>query len=290
MMFDEREYKQEAKFYKKKPFVIGGAIVGTIILAAGIIVPMFIEKIPTGNVGLVYSPSGGVQNETLSEGWHPIGLFNKVIEYPTRKQTVTYKDMVLSTRDGKNINVDLSYSYKVDPTKAVTIFKEWGNVPVKNIENGHLEKRMLAAGRAAVSKYDLLGIYGADSTKAQGDIQKIFEEDVKDLGFMVSDVTLSAPKPDTNTQSAIDARIKASQETERKKIELENEKIEADKKRVIAEGEAQKKLVEAKAEAEANQIISNSVTDPLLKKLEAEARIKHGWVTVQGGTPLVEAK
>ncbi|UOE58151.1 prohibitin family protein [Cytobacillus oceanisediminis] len=272
-----------------RPFIIGGGIVGAIILALGIILPMFIEKIPTGYVGLVYSPSGGVKDETLKEGWHVVGLFDKVIEYPTRLQTVSYHDMVLSTQDGKNINADISYSYKVDPTKVVSIFKEFGNISVTDIESGYLEKRMLAAARAAVSNYDLLGIYGADSSEAGLDIQKRYEEDVKRLGFMVSDVTLGAPKPDKNTQAAIDSRIKASQETEKKKIELENEKIEAEKKRVVAEGEAKKKLIEAEAEAKANNIVAQSITPELLQKIEAEARKQHGWVTVKTGEVIVDA-
>lgn len=273
----------------KKPFVVGGSIIGGLILAAGIITPMFVEKIATGHVGLVYSPNGGVQKQVLTEGWHVVGLFDKVIEYPTKLQTVEYKDMVVSTKDGKNMSADLAYSYKVDPAKVVSIFKEFGNVPVEDIEQGYLEKRMLAAARKSVSNYDLLAIYGADSSKAGLEIQKDFEDDVKHLGFMVSDVTLGAPKPDKNTQAAIDSRIKASQETEKKKIELENEKIEAEKKKVIAEGDAKKKLIDAKAEAKANEIVSKSVTPELLKKMEMDARKSHGWVTVQGGSTIVDS-
>lgn len=275
-----------------RPFIIGAFITGFLLIGSLITAPLFVEKIPTGYVGLVYSPSGGVQEEVLTEGWHfPMGLFDKVVEYPTRLQTVTYKDMVLSTNDGKNINADISYSYKVDPAKAVSIFKEFGNISVEDIEAGYLEKRMLASARTAVSEFDLLGIYGADSSEAGLNIHTLFEEDVKDLGFMVSDVTLGAPKPDATTQAAIDSRIQASQETEKKRIELENEVIEADKKRVIAEGEAAKKLIEANAEREANEIISKSITEPILKKWEMDARQKHGWVTINGAaTPLVEDK
>src|SRR5690606_6124670 len=101
-------------------------------------------------------------------------LFDKVVEYPTRLQTVTYKDMVLSTNDGKNINADISYSYKVDPAKAVSIFKEFGNISVEDIEVGYLEKRMLASARQAVSEFDLLGIYGEDSSEAGLNIHTLF--------------------------------------------------------------------------------------------------------------------
>lgn len=39
--------------------------------------------------------------------------------------------------------------------------------------------------------------------------------------------------------------------------------------------------------AEANRIISESITDELIKMTEAEARKKHGWVTVQGADSVV---
>ncbi|MEX3713464.1 prohibitin family protein [Cytobacillus horneckiae] len=278
------------KLKGKNPFKVGAILLGILILLAGIITPMFVVKISTGHVGLVYSPSGGVKEETLNEGWHLVGLFEKVIEYPTRLQTVTYKDMILSTKDGKNISADLSYTYKVDPTKVVSIFKEFGNIKVEDIEQGYLEKRMLASARKAVSQYDILGVYGEDSSRAALEIQQIFSEDVADIGFMISDTTLGAPKPDEKTQAAIDSRIQASQETEKKKIELENEKIEAEKKKVVADGEAQKKLIEAKADAEANRIVSESITPEVLKQMEMKARIKHGWITVNGAAAVVESK
>ncbi|MCY9308788.1 prohibitin family protein [Bacillus inaquosorum] len=273
----------------KKPFVIGGSVVGALIFLFGILTPFFVEKVSPGNVGLVYNPNGGIEKGTLDPGWHGVGFFKKVIQYPTKLHTIEYKNMVVSTKDGKNIKVDLSYSYKVDPSKVVELYNEFGNVPVEDIQQGFLQKRMLAAARKSVSNYNLLSIYGADATKAGLEIQKDFEEDVKHLGFMVQDVTLGSPKPDNNTQKAIDSRIKASQETEKKKIELENEKIEAEKKEVIADGNAQKKLIEAKAEAESNKIISKSVTPELLNKMEMDARLAHGWVTVEGGTPLIDA-
>ena len=47
------------------------------------------------------------------------------------------------------------------------------------------------------------------------------------------------------------------------------------------------KLIEAQAEADANRVIAESITPELIEMKEAEARDKHGWVTVMGGTPVV---
>ena len=50
---------------------------------------------------------------------------------------------------------------------------------------------------------------------------------------------------------------------------------------------AQVTITNAKAEAEANRLKSESITDELIRMTEAEARKEHGWVTVQGGSPVV---
>ena len=47
------------------------------------------------------------------------------------------------------------------------------------------------------------------------------------------------------------------------------------------------KLIEANAEAEANRVIAASITDELIKMKEAEARMEHGWITVQGAGTVV---
>ena len=44
---------------------------------------------------------------------------------------------------------------------------------------------------------------------------------------------------------------------------------------------------EAEAEAKANKLKANSITDELIRMKEAEARLKHGWVTVQSGNAAV---
>lgn len=43
----------------------------------------------------------------------------------------------------------------------------------------------------------------------------------------------------------------------------------------------------AQAEADANAKINSSITDQLIRMKEAEARLKHGWVTVQGSDTVV---
>lgn len=234
--------------------IIGGIIIAVALAAGVAILSLFIKQIPNGYVGVVYSPNGGVQEETLTQGWHLVGLFDKVTEYPIRMQTVDYKDIQVATSDGKNVTIDFAFTYSVQPDKVVDVFNKFGPIPVEEIEASYLRTRLWDAGRKAISKFSVIDTYGERSSEAAVEVQKIFSEDIKDLGFIVENLTLGVPQPDESTQAAIDKRVEASQELERKQIELQ-----------IAEAEAQKKKIEAQAISEYNEIIKQSISQEVIQ-------------------------
>ena len=87
-------------------------------------------------------------------------------------------------------------------------------------------------------------------------------------------------------EQAIEAEAIAKKQVETAQQALEKAKVEAETKKIDAQAAADVRLIAAKAEADANNLISNSVTEQVLKKMEMEARLKHGWVEVNstGGT------
>lgn len=237
-----------------KNFIAGGIFVAVLLFGGLFIGMMFVERIPSGYVGVVYS-TDGVEEETLGTGWHVIGMFDKVIKYPTRMQTVKYKDIQVATTDGKNIEMDIAYNFTVDPVEVVNLFNKFGAVTVEDITEGYLRTRLWDASRKAVSKYNIIEIYGQSSSKAASEIQVAFADDVGTLGFLVDNLTMGVPKPDESTQKAIDERVKATQELERKQTELE-----------IAKAEAERLLVEAEGKANANRILTESLSDKVLNQ------------------------
>lgn len=246
---------------------IGGAIVGVGLFGGAVLGIMKTERVPAGHVGVVYNASG-VKEDTLGTGWHITGLLDKTIEYPVKMQTTKYKDMKVSTTDGKSIEIDLAYNFTVDPEKVVSLFNKFGAVEVEDIADNYLRTRLWDAARNTIAKYNVIEIYGEKSSEASGKIQIEFADEVKKLGFNVDNLTLGVPKADKKTQEAIDDRVKATQELERKQTELK-----------ITKAEAERKKVEAKGIAEANEIISKSITDKTLQREWLEK-----W---NGKTPLV---
>lgn len=282
--------KEEAKSIKK---IIIGAVSGVIILLALIIGgSRFFEKIDNGNVGIEYSMNGGVKSRALGQGVHWVGL-DKVTQYPIRTQTVHQK-VGLATSDGKKTVVNVTYSYHVDATKAVEVYKKFGSAEIETIEKGWLSQKLTKAGRNALSEYTLLDVMGNDSAKVQGAILSTFQKDVSQQGFVVEDLSFGVPSIDNQTQKSIDDLIKAGQDNKRAELEAKSKqtKAEAEKKANVtkAEGDAKSKSLSAEAEADANKKINDSITDKTIKYKEMQARQQHGWVTTQGGQPVVDAR
>jgi regulator of protease activity HflC (stomatin/prohibitin superfamily) len=244
--------KMKNKGMNKK--VLGGSLVALALILGIALLAMFIEKIPNGYVGVVYSPNGGVQDETLGQGWHLVGLFDKVTVYPVRMQTVNYKDIQVATSDGKSVTVDFAYNYSIQPDKVVDVFNQFGPIEVEQIEESYLRTRLWDAGRKGIAKYSVIDTYGEKSSEAAVGVQNLFSDDIKELGFIVDNLTLGVPKPDKSTQAAINKRVEAAQELERKQIELK-----------IAEAEAQKKKIEAQGISDYNKIIKESISSEVIQ-------------------------
>ena len=64
--------------------------------------------------------------------------------------------------------------------------------------------------------------------------------------------------------------------------QIEKKMQEIDKIKDQAQAEADAGVIKAEGEAKANKAKSDSITDNLIRMKEAEAREKHGWVTVNG--------
>lgn len=82
----------------------------------------------------------------------------------------------------------------------------------------------------------------------------------------------------TEVYEAIDKALKQEQE---------KAKVEANTKKVQAQAEADAGIIKAEGEAKANKAKSDSITDNLIRMKEAEAREKHGWVTVNGAGSVI---
>jgi regulator of protease activity HflC (stomatin/prohibitin superfamily) len=266
-----------------------GAILFAVALVFGfIITSMFITTIGAGHAGVVYNRNGGLEKETLGQGWHFVSPFKRVTEYPIATETVTYDDVTIGTRDGKPIQTTFSYNYHIELTKLTEIFNKFRGAKSDVIEKGFLKSRLTEMAKEVTTKYTVLEILGEKSSEVSMNIQEKFAEDAKEIGFIIEAVTFTPPVPDKQTQAAIQAKVDAQQKLEQEKVELEKAKVIADKQRVEAQGNADKALIEAEGRAKANKLLQQSIT-PELIEYEKAKKWDGKLPTVSGGnTPMIQ--
>ncbi|KAF6630636.1 prohibitin family protein [Paenibacillus sp. EKM208P] len=246
-------------------FKIGAFVTGGIILFGVILTPFFVTTIGAGHAGVVYNRNGGLEQQTLGQGWHLVSPFKRVTEYPIATETVKYEDVTIGTKDGKPIKTTFQYNYHIEPTKLPDIFNKFRGANSEVIENGFLKSRLTEMAKEVTTKYTVLEILGEKSSEVSLGIQEKFAVDAKEIGFIVEAVTFTPPVPDEQTQKAIQAKVDAQQKLEQEKVELEKAKVIAQKQREEAKGKADSVLIEAEGQAKANQVIRQSLTNELVQ-------------------------
>jgi len=103
----------------------------------------------------------------------------------------------------------------------------------------------------------------------------------------VIDASIIDVHPDKQLRKTINNRVEALQKKQQAQAEQETAKVEAQTALIKAQNEADIAVTKAKAEAEANKVKAASITPELIQMKEAEARLKHGWITVQGADTAV---
>ncbi|MFT0715698.1 prohibitin family protein [Flagellimonas lutimaris] len=234
-------------------------------LAAIIFLIIIISKsaitIGSGEAGVLYKTFGGgvVTDEApLGEGFHLVAPWNKVFIYEVRQQEVFEKMQVLSS-NGLEIKLDASAWFQPEYESLGKLHQEKSELYKDRI----LLPAIRSAARSVVGRYTPEQLY---SSKRDAIQQEIFEETRNIVGdqyiqlnqILVRDVTL----PPT-IKEAIERKLKQEQES-----------LEYEFRLITAEKEAQKVRIEAQGKADANRILSASLTDKILQDKGIDATLK----------------
>jgi regulator of protease activity HflC (stomatin/prohibitin superfamily) len=244
---------------EKLPKLAIPVIVGIILLI--ILVSKSSVTIKAGHSGVLYETFGnGVVTDrpTLGEGFHFIAPWNKVFIYEMRQQELSEKMQVLSS-NGLEIKLDASAWYQPVYKDVAKLHQEKGEDYLQRV----IQPAIRSAARSVVGRYTPEQLY---STKRDAIQEEIFEETRKILGkqyiqlneILVRDVTLPATIKD-----AIERKLRQEQESLEYEFRLEK-----------ATKEAQKVRIEAQGKADANAILSASLTDKILQDKGIDATLE----------------
>ncbi len=240
------------------------------ILPTGLIVLAFIfiivfwsrmtVTIEAGHAGVMFRLlSGGVDTtQTYGEGFHFMSPLNKMIVYETRQQEIA-EDMNVLSSNGLEIKVDVSAWYKPEYKNLGSLHSKIGKDYLRRIVIPSLR----SSARSVIGRYTPEQIY---STKRDAIQDEIFEEATLILEGRYVDLTQilirSIVLPPT-IKSAIESKLKQEQESLEYEFKLEKAQKEAERQRIDASGKAK-----------ANEILSASLTDKILREKGISATLE----------------
>ncbi|MBM3253635.1 MAG: prohibitin family protein [Candidatus Omnitrophica bacterium] len=205
-------------------------IVTTLIgLVLGILFSM-IRVVPAGYVGVV-DFFGQVSPNPLNSGINFVNPLARVVNISIRTQE-DMEIMNVPSKEGLNISLDISVLYRLDPAKAVQVYKTIG-YGYKDIV---LTPQFRAAARGVTVGHEAKALYTSEREVLAQAIYDSLKTLVAERGIIIERILLRAITLPPTISQAIEQKLKAEQEAERMKFILQKEQLEAERKRVEAGG------------------------------------------------------
>ena len=233
------------------------------------------ERIDAGSEGILvnlYGSDKGVDDVSLVTGrvWYN-PFTEEVYEYPTFVQTIDYPAFTINAKDGSEFTVDPTVSLKMIDGNAPKVFKKYRK-DLSDIINGTLFNYVKDAFRIQLNKYTTDQIV-SNRDMVERAIEAQLSKALDKEHFQLEQLTSGLKYPKSIVET-VNQKNKAIQEAQRALNEV-----------AVKKAEAEKMLVQARAEREANELKSASLTPAILKKMWIEKW--NGQLPVYGNVPQI---
>ncbi len=275
-------------------FKLGGRQVLCVLGFAVILLGCY-TVVPANNVGIIYSPFTGVSEQTLPEGIQLKSPLDTVYLLSTEVQTQNLVNITGQTKDAQFITMAIDIKYRVDTENAFQIFKQFRTL--SNMNSSLIAPTVQRSIETITTQYNVIDVLGEYRNEVYTKIEQDLEARLDENGVSFYSITFTDTDAGDEIENAIRAEAVAKKavetaEQERLRVEIEAQQrvIEAQADQDKAAIDAETEVIKARAEAEANALIAASITPELIDLKEAEARMAHGWVIVQGGDAIVDTR
>jgi regulator of protease activity HflC (stomatin/prohibitin superfamily) len=149
------------------------------------------------------------------------------------------------TKEGLEVNLDITVLYRLEEAKASDIYKEVG----LDYEEKIIRPVIRSTIREVIATYNSKDIYSEKREQATVSIHEDLNALLADRGIITEEVLLRNVKLPTNLANSIQEKLQAEQESQKYEFILQKE-----------EKEKQRKLIEAEGQRDAQRIINESLT------------------------------
>lgn len=273
-----------------KRLIASLALIASTTLIAGC------TRIGAGYVGIQVSYAGsnrGVSEFPTTTGWVVYNpLFSTVYEWPTFVQTAKWtasasegnpanEQITFTNRDGMQFSADISLSYHLQADKVPEFYVKFRTEDMYTFTHGYLRNVARDKFDTFGGKYSIEQIMG-DNAEFLKSVREALQAEVLPIGVIIDQFGLiGAPRPPQQIQTAINTKAEAQQLAQQKENELKQSQADAAKLVAKTKGEADAAIAEAigtaeyrritaEADAKANRLLNESLTERLieLKRLE----------------------
>lgn len=246
-----------------------------------------------GDVVVLRNWGGSLAGYTDSAGFHVKAPWQDTVRYDVRNNLVNlYREaeysydggraegacVTVNDKGGASSDIDLQVVYSLDADAAMQLYVDYGTQ--ENFTSTVIQNDVRATAREVAGKYDTITMLTNRGEFTEG-LRSALAKKWERLGLEVEQVSVQ----DVRYAGDITKRYAEAQEAEIAKAKALNEQEAA---RVKAET----KVIEAKGEADANEILSKSLTPEVIQQHYIDALTEIGnkgnlVVVPEGSTPMV---
>ena len=233
---------------KLRPYIIIGAAVIFVFI---IFSKSFIILQPTerGVVFKKYTTGLDVYN-VLGEGLNIVAPWNDVFTFQIAEKSIEETMDVLS-KDGLSIKIDVTLRYRPIPSKIGYLYRSFKDDYVNDL----IRPEVRSAVREVIGQYTPEELYASKRQEIEDKIDIMTENILKDNFIEQKTLLFRSITLPLKIKESIESKLEADQEAQKYTYLIEKEKKEAERRKIDAEGKA-----------EANRILSASITDNILKE------------------------
>ncbi len=216
--------------------------------------------IGAGEAGVLYRQFGGgtVTDRSYNEGFHFIAPWNKMFIYNVRNQEER-ETMTALSKNGLTIEAEMSIRFR-------PIESEIGMIH-KTIGQGYREivvmPEVRSSTRKVIGRYDPEELYSSKRDFIQEEIFRDVSERLERMNIYLDAVLIRGIELPPNIKEAIEKKLKQEQESKEYEFRIAKE-----------EKEAQRKRIEAQGIKDFQDIVSEGISDKLLRWKGIEATLE----------------
>jgi regulator of protease activity HflC (stomatin/prohibitin superfamily) len=208
-----------------------------------------------GTVG-VKRTIGKIDERVIPPGARAYNPFvSRIIVVPVRTENLEV-NLELPSKEGLNVNADISILYHVEQAKATDIIGEIG----MNYEEVVILPVFRAAAADVAAKNMAKDMHTGNRLEIETAIKERMMRVLGDRGFVIEAVLMKSIQLPPGLYASIEQKLQAEQQAQRMEFVLQEEQQEAERRRIEAEGIR-----------DANRIISEGLTPQVIKFKAIEA-------------------